>query len=572
MKYEIIFLLLFAVCFANVVNGQSSLEPYDREYYHRIQRLEVLADSFSGVHSSLRPLSGNKLLTIANDAPIELSRIDQFNLRYLKNDQFLFLPNEQRDSIRLERNRLNKGFWRDIYAYRAAMYSKVVPDVKFSFNPLINWSFGRESGNDNLLYTNTRGARIEAMIGEKVALVTELSDNQALYLSNDRERAFGKGTLPGEGYWKIYDPATQEVDYLSASGHIAVKPFDFMQASFGHGTQFLGQGFRSMVLSDHAPDYLFLRLDSRFWKIEYTNLWAQMHDYYPLNVREDLPIRDKYFAFHRLGINIGKRVNLGVFEAVPQGADSGQSTPFNPAYLNPVIFYRWLEQNEGSSDNALLGIDFSVLLPRRIMAYGQLIVDEFLLAEVQNYAAGWWGNKHAGQFGLKLFDAFGFSGLDLQGEVNIARPFVYTHNSNTRNYTHFGQPLAHPLGANFREVVGVMRLQPLERWTLTARAMFAQQGLDTGNTNVGSDLLLDNRKRTLETGEFENYGFSLLEGNITTTAMLDMTLTYMPWHNVFLDLRAIYRAQDQELASELDNLSYIGCSFRVNTALRNYLY
>jgi hypothetical protein len=39
--------------------------------------------------------------------------------------------------------------------------------------------------------------------------------------------------------------------------------------------------------------------------------------------------------------------------------------------------------------------------------------------------------------------------------------------------------MAHPLGANFSETIGILRYQPAPKWTLLAKAMYWKQGLDT---------------------------------------------------------------------------------------------
>ena len=53
--------------------------------------------------------------------------------------------------------------------------------------------------------------------------------------------------------------------------------------------------------------------------------------------------------------------------------------------------------------------------------------------------------------------------LDLQAEYNSARPFTYSHASLFTNYAHYRQPLAHPLGSNFKEFVFIGRYQPLKK-------------------------------------------------------------------------------------------------------------
>jgi hypothetical protein len=58
------------------------------------------------------------------------------------------------------------------------------------------------------------------------------------------------------------------------------------------------------------------------------------------------------------------------------------------------------------------------------------------------------------QLGAKYINALGIKNLDLQLEYNRVRPFTYSHRDSVANYTHYNQPMAHPLGANFSETIG----------------------------------------------------------------------------------------------------------------------
>ena len=143
-------------------------------------------------------------------------------------------------------------------------------------------------------------------------------------------------------------------------------------------------------------------------------------------------------ALHHLSINIGKKLNVGLFESVIYGReDQG----LDIAYLNPIIFYRAIEQNNGSADNALLGMDFKYIPVKKLSFYGQLIFDEVVVSNLRA-GNGWWANKFGIQGGMKYINAFGINNLDIQLEGNLVRPFTYTHLSDLTNYQHFQQPLA----------------------------------------------------------------------------------------------------------------------------------
>ena len=190
-------------------------------------------------------------------------------------------------------------------------------------------------------------------------------------------------------------------------------------------------------------------------------------------------------AIHHISFNAPKWLTLGLFE----GVVFGRLNQFEFSYLNPVMFLRPAEQQNGSADNAFVGFDFKANIARRFQVYGQLLFDEFKLDELNN-RDGWWANKWALQLGAKYIDAFGVKNLDLQLETNLVRPFTYSHFDTVANYTHYNQPLAHPLMSNIREVVAIARYQPAPKWYLQGRLSGWWGGSDTAGLNFGNNIFL----------------------------------------------------------------------------------
>ena len=191
--------------------------------------------------------------------------------------------------------------------------------------------------------------------------------------------------------------------------------------------------------------------------------------------------RKKYLALHHLSLDVTPNLNIGVFESEIAGRP-GRGSELQ--YLNPIIFYRAMEQQIGSADNALLGLDFKWNILHTAQLYGQVVLDEFKLSEIRA-GKGWWSNKQAIQVGGKYVDVAGIRNLDLQAELNYIRPYTYQHASLYTAYTHYMQPLAHPMGANLTEVLGVLSYQPLPRLMLVAKAIYTEQGLDYGYNAAG---------------------------------------------------------------------------------------
>ena len=137
--------------------------------------------------------------------------------------------------------------------------------------------------------------------------------------------------------------------------------------------------------------------------------------------------------------------------------------------------------------------------------------------------------------GAKWINPLGISGLDVQAEYNLVRPFTYTHEDHFRNYASYNLPLAHPAGANFTELTGRFTYQILPNLRLNGRGMLLRQGGDTYALNYGTDVLRSYHDRAQE------YANTLGQGIANRTVQSELTLSYMPWHRIFVDLGVLLR-------------------------------
>src|SRR5690554_657406 len=161
---------------------------------------------------------------------------------------------------------------------------------------------------------------------------------------------------------------------------------------------------------------------------------------------------------------------------------------YEVAYLNPFLFYRPTEYGLGSQDRLLIGLNLSYEFDR-IMIYGQLAIDEFVLKELTSRSR-WWANKYSGQIGFKGKEELSIGKLRWLVELNFARPFTYSHLNVSTNYGNQGRPLAHPLGSNFVETYAESGLQFSPKFTVKSRFFFTQQGGADGNDTIsfGADV------------------------------------------------------------------------------------
>ena len=125
--------------------------------------------------------------------------------------------------------------------------------------------------------------------------------------------------------------------------------------------------------------------------------------------------------------------------------------------------------------------------------------------------------------------------LDLQFETNRVRPFTYSHYDSVANYTHYNQPLAHPLGAGFQEFIGIIKYQPAPKWYINARAIYYYQGLDSAGQNFGSNPF------ELYTTRTSDFGYFVGTGNKVKVLNASFVLSYELRENLFIEGSYLYR-------------------------------
>lgn len=515
----------------------STLKPYNRKYI--VQQAEFL-DSVS----KLPPDS-------AGMVHLKLTAIDEYNLHGLlmNNAEWVTRPKESFIS--------SKPVLKSLYKTKANLIEVDKKDFFLAVNPMLQVQLSKERGNDQSLFLNSRGINARGMIARKIGFFTSITDNQERGPSFFQQRVNSFKAVPGVGFYKVFK--NTGIDYFDARGYITFNAAKYIDVQFGYDKNFIGNGYRSLFLSDWGNSYLFLKLNTRIWKFNYQNIFMELMPQFIKN--SDTLLDRKYAAMHHLSINVTKWLNLGVFE----GIVFGRKNHFDFQYLNPIIFYRHIEGTIGSPDNALAGFDFKANLAHSVQLYGQFLLDEFKLAQIRANT-GWWANKWGLQLGAKYIDAFGIPNLDLQVESNRVRPFTYSHNTLIANYTHYNQPLAHPLGANFQEFIGIARYQPAPRWYLYGKIIYYNQGLDSlSGQNFGANPFLDNTTR------IGDYGYNIAGGRKTTCLNAYLQLSYELRENLFLEVSGQQR--NYKIANESqNNTTVITAGIRLNMFRREYDY
>ncbi|GAB3952217.1 hypothetical protein GCM10028805_33800 [Spirosoma harenae] len=581
------------------VRAQSPLVPLNSDYYHLVDRLEIRQNGWAdGFHSTIKPYNRQSIIQLTDSIVAhptrELSDTDYFNIDYLRNDSWEWAtpydtvgrdPFARHLRTTQSVGDSRKPILKHFYQKKADFYSLQTPDVDLHVNPVFYFGIGADntssessqipSGSRSLFF-NTRGLEVRGTIGRKLGFYTFFSDTQSIFPEYIQQygQTYGQTydpnggiqpTAPGESFIKTF--GTRGVDFLSARGYITFNTLKIINVQFGHDRNFFGNGFRSMFLSDNSAPYLFLKLSTRLGKrIQYTNLFTSLQNTQAPLPKDEKLIPPKFAAMHHLSINITDHINLGVFEAEVFSRDR-----LDLSYLNPIILYRYVESSLGSRDNAFIGIDLKANFLSHFMVYTQVMLDEFRLRPLLD-GKGDWTNKFAIQLGGKYIDAFNVPNLDLQAEFNLARPYTYSHEKSATvsagqtNYAHYSQPLAHPLGANFMEGLGIVRYQQKKlSGNLIAGVMMYGADPDP-DQNYGANILKDYNTKVRSEGNF------IGQGRKTVITYADLRASYMIRHNIFLEGRYLYRFQDSQNRTSSYTEQTASIALRWNLAYRNWVF
>ncbi len=577
------------------------------------QRLAIKGNSSIPFHSGIRPyLRGDVVsyaLHLELDSSIRFTRLDRADLQYLYDDNnewlgrygngipvldglakkhrtqeakghfFLQDSLKQVEITKIEQLASHKERFSHrpfclfkksakpfcLYRSPANLYEINQRAFHLRFNPILNFRMDFDSRGHQRYLINQRGIVLRGDIDNRLFFHSRILENQMRYPTYVHQREAQHQSLPGAGFHK-YEAYSRLFktdslyDYLLSDAYIGFYLSPHIGMQLGHGRNFIGEGYRSLLLSDFATDYFYLKFNWRVWKLHYQNIFAEMS---LESVREspERVIPKKYMAAHYLSYQPIPQLSLGFFEAVVFSRPHG----FELQYLNPVILYRTVEHLLGSPDNVLIGLTARYNFWHHFQFYSQLMLDEFVFDELFIKKRKWWANKYGIQLGLKYIDAFGIDHLDLQLETNWVRPYTYTHFDSTATYSHYSQPLAHPLGANFIEYLGILRYQPSAHWFFKARIIRAYYGEDTETENWGSDILTSyyNNRQVTE-------GSVIGQGIRGQTLLAGLEIAYQLKHNLTLEANWFFRKKTSALPERNDLVNYLGLGIRLN-ATRHYM-
>ena len=344
--------------------------------------------------------------------------------------------------------------------YRKHLIEITSKDCYITISPAANISSGRDftDTSERRLMQNTRGVFVEGDLFKKFSFATSFYENQARftpyednYYSSVGERYQNSAgeyyaqnaVIPGAGRTK--DFKGDGFDYAFAVGYFTYAPIKQLRISAGNNPQFIGDGHRSILLSDNSFAAPYLRLD---WKINskfnFTYYRSRLINLLRrrLSSSAEVYYETKGHSVNYFTYKPTKKMSISLFEgSIWNRGDSLTSTTSHPLYFNPVPFISSLILDGENEVVSLLGINANYQLGDKHRVYGQLAMND------------WNTSKIGYQLGYRGYNFFGLSDFMLQLEFNHVPAKMYEVSNPRLNYSHNNLPLAHSKGSGFREMI-----------------------------------------------------------------------------------------------------------------------
>jgi hypothetical protein len=555
-------MILFAIFFFSMLfpaSGQTTYFEQNSPAYDILERLEIKSgNTRNDIFLEIKPVRRDAVSQYFKglDSGMLKSKADKYWMSFVKNDNLPYGDSSEKENSRYP---VLKSFYKN----KANLYQVDLPYLHVYINPVFDFEGGKEQGYNKTLFRNTRGAELRGDIDGKVGFYSYFTDNQVVYPKFVHNNIKGTRAIPGEGYYKNFnDSGSNAYDFFQARGYITYSPTDHIHLQFGNDRNVLGSGYRSLILSDNAKEYLFFKINTQVWRFNYENLFCQFTDFQPTLLK---PYPRKYGAIHTLSYNATRWWNIAITESIIFYDNKNTGRGYDLNYLNPIIFYRTVEHYLGSPDNALIGMNNTFLVHKHFKIYQQLLFDELKVHQLVN-GRNWWGNKYGLQLGAKYIDVFGLPNIDWQIEGNYVRPYTYTSDTSGKNYAQFRQALAHPVGGNFEELINILRINIFGPLDIRIKYFYIRQGHDIGNIDYGSNILIPYTYAE----KYRPYGNTMLQGDLVTTKIAEVQASYMIRHNLFFDLSWMYRTEQDVSHSINYKDNFINAGLRLNFIKQNY--
>lgn len=328
-----------------------------------------------------------------------------------------------------------------------------------TISPVFDFSLGKDLADtaSRRLFQNTRGFHIEGDLFHNFSFSTSFYENQSrnpvyqsMYFNAIGESYVNQGdssyytqnaVVPGLGRTKPFK--TDGYDYAFAMGDIIYRPFKVLTLSAGNTRKFIGDGYRSLLLSDNSFSAPFFQANYRFlprWEFVYLRSRLMNLLRRPASTTVESYYDPKVMAVNYISFKATKNLTLSLFEGtIYSKGDSIVSKRASPWMYNPIPLVGAFV-TDASEANSVVGLN----------------IEYTVIPAIRLYAQGAWNSRHHGwgaQLGMRVMEPWKVKNLFVQVEGNYASENLYRSTNPRLNYSHFNLPLAAIKGEGFTEIV-----------------------------------------------------------------------------------------------------------------------
>jgi hypothetical protein len=220
----------------------------------------------------------------------------------------------------------------------------------FTINPILDLQVGKSKANKSTsTFVNTRGVTAQGGLGKQIDFTTTIFESQGRfadyfnqYANSIKPSGGNPAIIPGVGIAKEFK--TDAFDFPSADANLSFTPSEIFNLQLGFGRNFVSDGYRSLITTDGISPYPYVKINTNFWKIKYTNTFMWLND-----VRNEATVDGtysrKYIANHYLSWNVTKKLNIGFFESVVWSNTNNRGFDMNFVNLSSFWLHQKLEMH-----------------------------------------------------------------------------------------------------------------------------------------------------------------------------------------------------------------------------------
>ena len=379
--------------------------------------------------------------------------------------------------------------WLSRKLFNEHLFDVQTKDYTFYGDVIADLQVGRDFSGKRSTYLNARGFQFGGTVGTKFSFYTSGFEDQAKFPGYYNDVVNANAFIPGQAYARHYNGQAQDSqDWSYVTAIASYTPIKQLNITLGQDKMFVGDGYRSLLLSDYAANMPLLRVTANLGRVQYMMAWAYLEDLQAPKFDQLGSNRRKWAMFHYLDWNVSNRVSLGFFNALitPEADAQGNRRGFDVNFINPLVFSSALGSSASPKDNVFMGFTGKYKIFDKTAIYGQLLLDRFKFSNF--FSGNNLDNTNGVQLGIRGADIFKVNRLNYLFEFNTVKPYTYSSTQTLNNYTFFGDPLAHPFGANFREFLGIINYS-VGRFDFQGQLDYGKYGLDANATDNNGKLL-----------------------------------------------------------------------------------